>query len=116
MGLALGRQVRDMSATGEFVQRLRRLWKERIDDPMTSGPTRTPCAFSSHVVAGLSDKFVPESTSLDPFPFIPGEQETSSNRLVKVFMGILPSGPLLPPGPPDIATPGIPAQPRLHRR
>jgi pimeloyl-ACP methyl ester carboxylesterase len=65
-GSLLDAQVRDMSATGEFVQRLRRLWKELIDDQRS-----TPGAlarFRLTLVAGLSDKFVPESSSLDPFP------------------------------------------------
>jgi pimeloyl-ACP methyl ester carboxylesterase len=65
-GSLLDAQVRDMSATGEFVQKLRRLWKERIDD-QRSNPNSL-ARFRLTVVAGLSDKFVPESSSLDPFP------------------------------------------------
>jgi pimeloyl-ACP methyl ester carboxylesterase len=89
-GSLLDAQVRDMSATGEFVQRLRRLWKELIDDQRS-----TPGAlarFRLTLVAGLSDKFVPESSSLDPFPLdekarIPGNhvemvKPTDANSLV----------------------------------
>lgn len=69
---ALKQQLRDMNASGEFVEKLRRDWAEkRLDDP----------PFHFLAIAGERDQFVPPESSLYPFAerfraVIPGDHIT----------------------------------------
>jgi len=65
-GALLDPEVHDMSATGDFVLKLRRHWKELVDDRRAN--PEAPARFRLTLVAGMKDKFVPETRSLDPFP------------------------------------------------
>ncbi len=73
----LKQQIRNMSASGEFVKQLRDSWtKKRFD---TSPP------FAFFTTAGELDQFVPPKSSLDPFPeayrrVIPGNHITMLRR------------------------------------
>jgi pimeloyl-ACP methyl ester carboxylesterase len=51
-------QLKNMADDGKFVQRLRREWRQRFSDPN----------FCLWVVAGDKDEFVPDNSSLAPFP------------------------------------------------
>jgi pimeloyl-ACP methyl ester carboxylesterase len=59
-------QVDNMSASGEFIGDLRRLWKLYVDE--TRGRTDRLSRFKLTLVAGMKDDFVPQDSSLDPFP------------------------------------------------
>ncbi|MSV28099.1 MAG: alpha/beta fold hydrolase [Bryobacterales bacterium] len=58
-------QAADMSRFGALIRDLRYQWQRLIDDRRAEAPQ----PFRLTLVAGMEDKFVPQSTSLDPFPF-----------------------------------------------
>jgi pimeloyl-ACP methyl ester carboxylesterase len=58
-------QAADMGRFGPFIKELRAQWKMRIDDRRATDPS----PFRLTLVAGMMDKFVPQTSSLDPFPF-----------------------------------------------
>ncbi len=69
----LKQQIRNMSASGDFVKELRTSWTDKQFD------TKPPFAF--YATAGESDQFVPPKSSLGPFPevcqrVIPGNHLT----------------------------------------
>ncbi len=73
-------QVADMGRFGSFIEDLRYQWRRLIDDRRATDPP----PFRLTLVAGMKDKFVPQSSSLDPFPFdekeiVPGNH----TRMVK---------------------------------
>jgi pimeloyl-ACP methyl ester carboxylesterase len=65
-GSFLKNQIADMSAAGEFIQDLRSQWKQLIDDQRPN--LKRAANFRLSLVAGMKDTFVPQSSSLDPFP------------------------------------------------
>jgi hypothetical protein len=76
IGAFLKNQIADMDAHGLFVQKLRTSWTLLVDDAR-SDPTRL-ARFRLTPIAGLKDKFVPQETSVGPFPldeklFVPGD-------------------------------------------
>lgn len=58
-------QAADMGRFGPFIEDLRYQWKRRIDDRRATDPP----PFRLTLVAGMKDKFVPQTSSLNPFPF-----------------------------------------------
>ncbi len=69
-------QVENMDVSGEFIQDLRSQWKIWVDDSRTR-PDRLS-RFKLTLVAGMKDRFVPEESSLRPFPLdekelVPGD-------------------------------------------
>jgi tetratricopeptide (TPR) repeat protein len=64
-------QARDMAISGEFIATLRSQWATVVDGHRTK-PDRL-ARFKLTLVAGIKDQFVPQSSSLDPFPL--DEQE-----------------------------------------
>lgn len=58
-------QVADMGSYSTLITDLRYQWKRLVDDVRAVSPP----PFRLTLVAGMQDKFVPQSTSLDPFPF-----------------------------------------------
>jgi len=67
-------QAADMNWFGSVIQDLRFQWKKLVDDRRAENNL----PFRLTLVAGAKDKFVPQSTSLDPFPFdekeiVPGD-------------------------------------------
>jgi len=76
----LNPQAADMSWFGGLIRDLRYQWRRLIDDRRAEAPP----PFRLTLVAGMEDKFVPQSSSLDPFPFdekeiVPGNH----TRMVK---------------------------------
>ncbi len=63
----LKNQIADMDDYGPFIQKLRSGWTQMIDDKR-SDPNRI-ARFRLTLVAGMKDEFVPQESSLDPFPF-----------------------------------------------
>ena len=79
LGSWLKNQLADMSVFGAFIQDLRRDWAVLIDERRFD--PGFPLKFRLTLVAGMKDNFVPQSSSLDPFPFdekeiIPGNHTT----------------------------------------
>lgn len=66
-GSFLKNQIADMDDYGPFIQKLRSGWTQLIDD-RRSDPNRL-AQFRLTLVAGMKDEFVPQESSLDPFPF-----------------------------------------------
>lgn len=66
-GSFLKNQIADMNDYGPFIQKLRSGWTQLIDDKR-SDPDRV-AQFRLTLVAGMKDQFVPQESSLDPFPF-----------------------------------------------
>jgi tetratricopeptide (TPR) repeat protein/predicted alpha/beta hydrolase family esterase len=60
------KQVADMSLVGPFITGLRKAWITHVDG-RRADPAR-PWRFRLTLVAGQRDKFVPEESSLEPFP------------------------------------------------
>lgn len=60
-------QIADMSDHGPFVQKLRSGWTQLIDDRRSD--IKRVAQFRLTLVAGMKDKFVPQESSLNPFPF-----------------------------------------------
>ena len=60
-------QCADMADVGPFIAGLRQGWYELVDSRRGEQPR--PTNFRLTLVAGLSDRFVPEETALGPFPF-----------------------------------------------
>ena len=63
----LKNQVADMSDVGPFIAGLRQGWHELVDSKRGERPR--PANFRLTLVAGLSDRLVPEETAIGPFPF-----------------------------------------------
>ena len=79
LGSWLKNQLADMSVFGAFIHDLRRDWSGLIDERRFD--PAFPLKFRLTLVAGMKDNFVPQSSSLDPFPFdekeiIPGNHTT----------------------------------------
>jgi pimeloyl-ACP methyl ester carboxylesterase len=69
-------QISDMAAHGAFVGKLRASWKLLVDDERTNA--NALAGFRLTPIAGISDQFVPQESSLDPFPLddhfvVPGD-------------------------------------------
>lgn len=88
------RQIEDMSKIGPFITGLREAWVRHVDD--RKGADDRPCRFLLTLVAGQRDKFVPEESTLAPFPLdehevVPGNHvelvkpEKSGNRTVEIL-------------------------------
>ena len=79
IGSWLKNQLADMSVFSAFIQELRSDWARLIDERRFD--PAFPLKFRLTLVAGMKDNFVPQSSSLDPFPFdekeiIPGNHTT----------------------------------------
>src|SRR5271170_6808636 len=59
LGILVGSQVRNMSASGEFITDLRKRWVESFG---------VEFPFKLFAIAGDKDQFVPPESSLEPFP------------------------------------------------
>jgi len=66
LGSWVKNQIADMSVFGAFVKGLRADWTRLIDE-RRSAPD-FPLKFRLTLVAGMKDNFVPQNSSLDPFP------------------------------------------------
>lgn len=65
-GAFLKRQIADMNDSGAFIKKLRSGWNQLIDDQRPD-PSRKS-QFRLTLVAGMKDEFVPQESSLNPFP------------------------------------------------
>jgi len=66
-GSFLKNQVADMADLGPFIQKLRSGWTRLVDDQRSDRDRLAQ--FRLTLVAGMKDQFVPQESSLDPFPF-----------------------------------------------
>jgi tetratricopeptide (TPR) repeat protein len=67
-------QAADMSRSGALIRNLRDVWDREVDAKRATDGQR----FQLTLAAGMEDNFVPQSSSLDPFPFdekeiVPGD-------------------------------------------
>ncbi|HKQ09274.1 MAG TPA: tetratricopeptide repeat-containing protein [Blastocatellia bacterium] len=81
----LKNQIADMDDLGPFIQKLRNGWTQLVDD-QRSDPKRL-AQFRLTLVAGMKDQFVPQESSLDPFPF--DEHELAPGNHVEVVKPVV---------------------------
>lgn len=72
----LSRQIENMATDAAFIRNLRTAWTAQVD--ARRAEPEPPTLFRVTAVAGLSDTFVPQESSLHPFPFddqelVPGD-------------------------------------------